>query len=902
MTDQQLLDRYRHQGDRDAFAELVGRHAQLVYAAAQRLARADAEDVAQAVFLLLSQKAKAIRPEPSLAGWLYQATRHCARNALKMRQRRQHHERKAAAMHNEARSDESDGLRELLDVGLASLGASYRQVLLLRYLEALSLEETAGRLGITVPAVAKRAERGLEKLRKVMAPAGRGTPTAALATAMAQEASQHLPVGLPDKLTSVPTASPGSTITQIAAGAGRSLMLAKIAAITKVAAVVLVVVGGVGLPAANLLRPATTGPIVNEADPAAPGQVRLVRTKLWVDAKVATALKAAGKPVNTKSQWYGAMLMLADAVHRALATVPQMGTDLSTLYWPDRPISWSGYGVPPSGIGIGKNPSSVVRIEPSFDGKREYRRKSDGLELELALAGLKAIYFTAEGETKVPAAIAFDGLVPGGMALVFLGGFDTAGAYCLDIWEAVRMTDAQARAMRGVQPQRWFTQTPAEWRDVADRATVWQSGGKSVDQSDRITQRIGSSLDVQLLGISRPDKWPGCWWTPAGQPIGGVTGYPDTAKPVAVVQVPTGPVVQDGRMQYAHEWSSTGTAVRPGSQETVVELPDELGRLHVEIAGAQWTRLGLVDQLHPLVAGPVQVKVIRAEMLGSTCTVTLSYSQLPDEALQLVALDADGNPVGHPFVSNLIRMPAARTTQSATTRYMQIEKLKSAPARFAVELSPYQSVRFEGFAMMPAVPPPASVAAPQLKQAEDTETERRVAAAHTRWVEAQKRYEAVPADDATPAGLFKQMIEAASAGRTDDVVACFSPVAEESQKQQMRTFARVLSATVQCSDLVLAKFGLDQIVRDQVKMKSPTRYDQMLYDWKIDDDVATTAGMKMRRIDGHWRVEPAGLTEKMTPTVVRWAEALEGIRAAVTDGRITTTSQLNDAMERLPKP
>lgn len=66
VRDEQLLRRYADDGDPAAFGELVGRHIGFVYAAARRQVGGDAhlaEDVAQAVFILLAR-----RPRKALGG------------------------------------------------------------------------------------------------------------------------------------------------------------------------------------------------------------------------------------------------------------------------------------------------------------------------------------------------------------------------------------------------------------------------------------------------------------------------------------------------------------------------------------------------------------------------------------------------------------------------------------------------------------------------------------------------------------------------------------------------------------------------------------------------------------------------------------------------------------------
>src|SRR3954452_11308005 len=139
-----LLRAYAGGGAGDAFARLVSRHADLVYSAALRQVREPhlAEDVTQAVFILLAQKARKLvaapaSARPRLGGWLYNAARYASRNALRVQRRRVHHEREAAVPADapSSISPESDVSRHelwpqvapLLDAAMARLSASDRE-------------------------------------------------------------------------------------------------------------------------------------------------------------------------------------------------------------------------------------------------------------------------------------------------------------------------------------------------------------------------------------------------------------------------------------------------------------------------------------------------------------------------------------------------------------------------------------------------------------------------------------------------------------------------------------------------------------------------------------------------------------------------------------------------------
>ncbi len=166
--DRQWLDAFVRDGDAGAFGKIVERHIGFVYSAAMRQIedRQIAEDIVQAVFLLLSQKAGTLGPEMLVRGWLFQATRYAARNARRAEDRRKEREREVAAMRPESTSHEgSEEIGPHLDDALAGLSTKDRTVILRRYFEGMPLAALGETMGISEHAAKKRVGRALERLK-----------------------------------------------------------------------------------------------------------------------------------------------------------------------------------------------------------------------------------------------------------------------------------------------------------------------------------------------------------------------------------------------------------------------------------------------------------------------------------------------------------------------------------------------------------------------------------------------------------------------------------------------------------------------------------------------------------------------------------------------------------------
>ena len=246
LSDRDLLQRFVEADDQAAFAALVARHSKMVLGVCKRvlLTDQDAEDVCQAAFLILARKAPSNRWRASVANWLYTTARKVARNARRAETRRAVREGRAARPESVAPADSMTGreLAAVLDEELDKLAPRYREPLVLCYLEGLTRDEAAVRLGVPVATLKSQLERGRKKLADAVTARGCTFGGALLATAAATTTGASLPK-LNDTILAAVSGSPTDTVAALVKGEAVNGMLRK----AKYALLALIGLGAVGL-------------------------------------------------------------------------------------------------------------------------------------------------------------------------------------------------------------------------------------------------------------------------------------------------------------------------------------------------------------------------------------------------------------------------------------------------------------------------------------------------------------------------------------------------------------------------------------------------------------------------------------------------------------------------------
>ena len=179
LDDTDILRRFKN-GDTSAFKEIVLAYQDSIYSLCTYMIGdpANAQDVAQDVFLKAYQNLKTFKPNASIYTWLYRITVNTCidyKRKISFESLFRHQQHEEDIIENEPSGDPSPeslyGSKQTavaVKEALGKLSQKLKAVIVMKEIEGLSYEEIAGALDLSIGTVKSRISRAREELKTLM--------------------------------------------------------------------------------------------------------------------------------------------------------------------------------------------------------------------------------------------------------------------------------------------------------------------------------------------------------------------------------------------------------------------------------------------------------------------------------------------------------------------------------------------------------------------------------------------------------------------------------------------------------------------------------------------------------------------------------------------------------------
>jgi len=176
MTDQALIIQFQN-GDakESAFTQLLKRHRETVFFQIKKmvLEHADADDIAQAVWIKVWNKLDGFKQESAFSTWLFRVAYNETLNFIAQKKRLKTHNTQNELDHGLEHPSSQNALKETaiqikLERAIAELPEKQRFVFMLRYYEAYDYEKIASITGTTVGGAKANYHQAVKKMTELL--------------------------------------------------------------------------------------------------------------------------------------------------------------------------------------------------------------------------------------------------------------------------------------------------------------------------------------------------------------------------------------------------------------------------------------------------------------------------------------------------------------------------------------------------------------------------------------------------------------------------------------------------------------------------------------------------------------------------------------------------------------
>jgi hypothetical protein len=664
-----------------------------------------------------------------------------------------------------------------LDELVGQLDKKDRQAILLRFYQQKMFAEIGQLMGISEEAARKRTDRALERLRGMFARRGLSIVRPAnLAVAMTQHLSPpSVPVLVSTTTEAALAGSPtvlADIIVRMTAWATIKTVMGLISIGITIAAIT-IVAARTGVPAMQAqitvslpspTAPPTTSPSTQpqteNLEAKVPGMVQLTQWDVILNQHGADIVSNLGFPVPTPSKIYQAILCGGDELRRSVdQAMANGGFENGSLRmafakeddtFGQHRFSLVGGARHVGGDGIelryrrvkGKQNVTMSGSDDNIDsikrdGPLAMHITLNHAQMNFHLSEFDAARNVMVGKNLPTASIIYDGKLSTGEALAFLGRFMAPSGqpyYHLVVWETFNATDAQMESVsRQSDSAMWCQVGPALMRQWADESAAWTANANATVPADFIKQLDGG-LAVQLSAISRPAKWPNCWWNADGAPIDGYDRYAvdwingkgpqelSATNQLKLVVEAHGPPQEHERIlpdpKYMH--LPSGLSQQDFFDESSAFISDTAKLFEVGVPDGPWVEMGHVPFGQSLTNSDVTFSLDTPSVMSFTpFRVHVTHTGTSRDQIYLVAVEANGQEVAQD-----IRPKGILIADEPAEEYSSFQNIKPAQVKyFRLWSRKRQWVMFSKFVADPN-PSPATITDTPAKTSSPPQTSR----------------------------------------------------------------------------------------------------------------------------------------------------------------------------------